>query len=413
MKNTKEQREKKLKHFKRNLIYALKNPLTYLWIALLIVIGITIYVIYITETQTESGIATVGDSIWFMFVTVFATYYDYCVKSFGGRAAAAIQLILGMILLSVITGKIASMFMDMQMKSEKGLKKLKTMKEHFLLCGWRPGFDRILDTVISANPDIDLDLMVLVNDAPSEQIEQIRSEARFKGINYVSGDFTDEATLRRAQIETASRALIIADNSKDYSNLEIDSRTVLAVHTMENINPSVYISAELLDSKFEKHLELAHCDEIILTQDYEHSLLANASSGMGYSNVIRALISNDNDSGILVLDIPQNFIGKSYKELEDFEASQGNKQGILVGLLLNTGNFFQRRRDALREAQKNPNIKDVITNLQKVKQLKSNEPILTPPADFVIQNNTKAIYVRGKSYNEDNLLKSPKLKNKA
>ena len=55
----------------------------------------------------------------------------------------------------------------------------------------------------------------------------------------------------------------------------------------------------------------------------------------------------------------------------------------------------QRRKDALREAQKNPDIKAIVDNLKKVKTLKSNEPVLTPAADFVIQKNTKAILVRG------------------
>ena len=91
-------------------------------------------------------------------------------------------------------------------------------------------------------------------------------------MQYVAGDFADEAVLKRAKIEDAERALVICDRSKKYSDLEIDSRTVLAVLTMENINPGIYIAAELIDVKFQKHLEMAHCDEIILTQDYEHSL---------------------------------------------------------------------------------------------------------------------------------------------
>ena len=38
---------------------------------------------------------------------------------------------------------------------------------------------------------------------------------------------------------------------------------------------------------------------------------------------------------------------------------------------------------------------NTIDNLKKVKTLKSNEPVLTPASDFVIQKNTKAILVRG------------------
>lgn len=384
-------KSQRLKHFKRSLLYILKNPLTYLWILLFAIIVLTTLAVYKTETQTESGIETPFDSVWFTLVTVFAGYYDYCVKSLGGRSAALVQLLIGMAILSVITGKVASVFMNMQMKKDKGLKRLKKMKGHFLLCGWRPGFEKILDSVLNSNPDITPDMIVLVNEAP-DHIEQIRSIGRFKEINYISGDFSDEAVLNKAHIKDAVRALVISDRSKSYSDLEIDSRTVLSVLTMEGINPGLYIAAELIDSKFQKHLEMAHCDEIILTQEYEHSLLATASSGMGYSNVIRALIGDDAETGILIEAIPSAFRGKTCREYKD---SLSEKSGILIGFLLNTGNFHERRKDALREAQKNPDIKKVVDNLKKVKTLKSNEVLLTPKDDFVIQANTKAIFVRG------------------
>ena len=384
-------KSQRLKHFKRSLLYILKNPLTYLWILLFAIIVLTTLAVYKTETQTESGIETPFDSVWFTLVTVFAGYYDYCVKSLGGRAAALVQLLIGMAILSVITGKVASVFMNMQMKKDKGLKRLKKMKGHFLLCGWRPGFEKILDSVLNSNPDITPDMIVLVNEAP-DHIEQIRSIGRFKEINYISGDFSDEAVLNKAHIKDAVRALVISDRSKSYSDLEIDSRTVLSVLTMEGINPGLYIAAELIDSKFQKHLEMAHCDEIILTQEYEHSLLATASSGMGYSNVIRALIGDDAETGILIEAIPSAYRGKTCREYKD---SLSEKSGILIGFLLNTGNFHERRKDALREAQKNPDIKKVVDNLKKVKTLKSNEVLLTPKDDFVIQANTKAIFVRG------------------
>ncbi|MBP5251222.1 MAG: NAD-binding protein [Treponema sp.] len=384
---------KGLKQLKRNIKHLFLNPLTYVWTVILIIITIATIVVFKTETQTESGIETMTDSVWFTLVAVFAAYFDYCVKSVPGRISALILLVLGMLLFSAVTGKLASYFMDLQMKKNKGLRKLKNMKGHFLLCGWRPGFEKILDSVMSTNPDITPDMIVMINDA-TEQIEQLRSQSRFKELNYISGDFSDETVLKRAEVQNAERALIICDRSKKYSDLEIDSRTVLAVLTLENLNPKIYVAAELIDEKFYRHLELAHCDEIILTQNYEHSLLATASSGMGYSNVIKALISDDAETGIIISDIPLSFIGKTYAEYEA-HIEKNTKSGVLVGLLLNTGNFHQRRRDALREAQKNPNIKMVVDNLKKIKTLKSNEPLLTPPEDYIIQKNTKAILVRG------------------
>ena len=374
----------------RYIRYTIKNPLTWFWVFISALLCSITFINF--RTETEAGIETLWDSVWFTIVTTIAGYYEYSPVTLPGRIASLLLLVFGMLVLSMITGKLASYFMDMQMKKEKGLMPLKNLKGHFLLCGWRSGFEKILDNIINTNPEITPDLIVLINDAPSEKIENLLDLERFKEIHYVSGDFADENVLKRANIQTAERALIISDHSKEYSDLEIDSRTVLAVISMSNINPGMYIAAELIDSKFEKHLRMAHCDEIILTTDYEHNLLASASGGMGYSNVMRALISDDADSGILIEDIPSQFFGKSYSE---YRKSLSYPK-ILIGLLLNTGNFHQRRKDALREAQRNPDIKTVVGNLNKVKTLKSNQPVLTPPDDYIIMRNTKAIFVRGK-----------------
>lgn len=372
-----------------------KNPMVLGYIALVILIYCLLAVVYTFETQTGSGIATKMDTFWFMCVAVCAGYFEFVCESYPGRAAAITLLIIGTMVFAYIRGQVASVFVDMADKKNKGLSKLKNMEKHFVLCGWRPGFEKILETVIVSNPDITPDMIVLVNEA-AEQMEALRSDDRFKEIHFVAGDFTDESTLKRAYIETAARAMVISDQSKKYSQLEIDSRTVLAVLTMENMNRGIYVVAELQSAKFEKHLQMAHCDEIILTQDYEYSLLATASSGAGYSNVIKSLVSDDADSGILIFDISKDMVGKTYADLRKAEFVNKKEKGVLVGLLLNSGNFHQRRKEALREAQKNPDINTVISNLQKVKLLKSNEPVLAPKGDFIIPKNAKAIFVRGK-----------------
>ncbi|MBP5443983.1 MAG: NAD-binding protein [Treponema sp.] len=387
----------KRKKFFRDFKYLILNPFTWGYAIIFVILVIATSVVYKSETLTESGIETKFDSVWFTLVSVLAGYFDYCVQSVPGRIAALFLLVLGMLLLSAVTGKIASLFMDIQMKQDKGLVRLKKMKGHFLLCGWRNGFEKILDSILESNPDLTPDLIVLVNDASSEEMEKIRTESRYKGINYVSGDFSEEATLKRCQVETAERVLIISDQSKKYSKLETDSRTVLGVLTMSNMNPKLYIAAELTDSKFVKHLEMAHCDEIILTTEYECSLLASASSGTGFSNVLRELVGNNTDYGIIIDDIPSAYIGKPYKEFKE----HARKDAVLIGVLKNTGNFYQRRKDALREAQKNPNIETIVSNLKKVKLLKSNQPVLTPSDGYIIPPNTMAIFVKGDPEDEE------------
>lgn len=382
------------RHFFSALKHLFLNPYTLSYVGITVFLYIIMVIIY--RSENTLGMKTPFDAFWFFCVTFIAGYFDYSPQSVPGRITSLILLFLGVMLFSAITGKIATVLLDVQMKKEKGLVKMDKLKGHFLICGWKPDFDTILEGILDANPLFTADMIVLINEAPSEQITQLKAESQFKDIKYVSGDFTDEAVLKRSGIQTASRALIVADHSAKYSQLEIDSRTVLAVLTMTNLNPNLYVAAELLDSKFEKHLQMAHCDEIILTTEYEHSLIASASSGLGFSNVFRELIGNNNDSGIIIKDIPASFVGKTYAEYR----SLCKVDAVLIGLLKNTGNFHQRRKDALREAQKNPDMNTIVNNLRKVKTLKSNQPVLTPADSYVIPPNTKAIFVKGEKEEE-------------
>ena len=159
------------------------------------------------------------------------------------------------------------------------------------------------------------------------------------------------------------------------------------------MNPKIYCVAEITDTKFEKHLSLARCDEIILTADYEQNLLVQASSGKGMSHILRELVAEEESAVLVLQDIPEAFVGKTYAI---YRNSIKTKE-ILIGILENTGNFYIRRNEALAEAQKNPDMEKIVSNLKKVKTLRSNIPVFNPSDDYVIPDSSKAIFIRGRN----------------
>ena len=108
------------------------------------------------------------------------------------------------------------------------------------------------------------------------------------------------------------------------------------------------------------------------------------------SHILRALISEEAEAGIKLQQIPEKFIGHEYAEFRNSLKTTD----ILIGLLENTGNFYQRRREALNEAQKNPNMEKIVANLKKVKTLRSNLPNFAPADNYIIPDNSKAIFIQ-------------------
>lgn len=373
----------------------LTSPTAIFAFAIFSILIILMLVIFAAEKSTNENMNTIFDAIWYTLVTVTTVGYgDIYPSTTTGKALALILLFAGVAIFGALSGKFASFLFDRQQKRDRGLLKMQNMKKHFLILGWKPDFERILEGILAANPEIPAEKVVLLNNAKPAEMEKIKNNDNFKQINWVNGDFTDEAALLKAQIKTAERALILADHSENFSTLEIDSRTVLAAITIKNLNPRIYCVAEIINSKFEKHLSLAHCDEIILSTDYEMNILFQASSGKGMSHILRELISEDSESGLGIQDIPEDFIGKTYGE---YKASVDSNT-ILIGLLENTGNFYQRRNEALAEAQKNPDMKKIVSNLKKVKTMQSNLPKFIPADDYIIPNSSKAIVI----YNSNN-----------
>lgn len=390
-----EKNNKKKNNFFSRLFELLTSKLVIASLITILIFTVLMLIIFLSEQKTNSAINTLFDAIWYTLVTITTVGYgDITPRSILGRTSAMILLLAGVALFGALSGKFASFLFDRQQKKDRGLLKMNKIKNHFLICGWKPNFERILEGILLANPEIPPEKIILLNNSSQNEMEKIKADSRFKNINYIHGDFTDEDTLLKSQIKTAERTLILADNSENFSSLETDSRTVLAVITIKNLNPKIYCVAEIIDSKFEKHLSLAHCDEIILSADYGQNLLIQASSGKGMSHILRELISEESDSGILICDIPQKFVGNNYGE---FRLSLKTSD-ILIGLLENTGNFYSRRKEALAEAQKNPNVEEVVSNLKKVKSLQSNLPVFAPKDDYIIPKNAKAIFIHGNSF---------------
>ncbi len=394
MKKKKRPNQNRFKKFIDKTETLLSNPSVKLGIVVFILLIVIVLVIYHSERSTNSRITSLFDAIWYTIVTVTTVGYgDITPTSVLGRVSAMLLLVVGVAIFGILSGKFASFLLDRQQKKGRGLLIMGKMKNHFLICGWKPGFDKILEGILFANPEIPAERIVIVNNADRTEIETVLANDKFKGVNFLYGDFTDEEILMKAQIKNAERVLILADSSKQYSTLETDSRTVLGVITIKNLSPKVYCVAEIIDSKFEKHLSLARCDEIILTSDYEQNLLVQASSGKGMSHILRELVSEEDSSVIVLQDIPLEFVGKEYGVYK----TSLKTRDILIGVLENTGNFYVRRNEALAEAQKNPDMEKIVSNLKKVKTLKSNIPVFNPTDDYIVPESSKAIFIRAKT----------------
>jgi voltage-gated potassium channel len=356
-------------------------------------------VVFFVEHTRNEGFVTFFDSLWWTIVTVSTVGYgDRYPVSVSGRVIAILIMFLGVGVMGTVTGRIASFLLERRMKAEKGLLSYEKLKGHFIICGWKREMDIFLRVILSNNQELDSEQMVLINRASSEEINNLRSDELLKNVRFVFGDYIEERDLLRAGIKDAGRVLVVADHFAQGNLQQIDSKTVMAVMTIKNLNKKAYVCAELLDTKFEKYLKLSHCDEILLSREFSRSMLASAAQGVGTSHVVSALLAHEGGAQMTTIDLPDSFVGATYEEVRHY-CNKDNRM-LLIGLLENTGNLLARKSEALRETQKNPDIHKIITDLRTIKELTANVPVINPPPDYSIKKYSRGIVINGSTTGE-------------
>jgi voltage-gated potassium channel len=362
----------------------------------ILLLFISSLLVFAIENTRNEGFDSLFDSLWWTIVTISTVGYgDRFPTSLAGRIMAISTIFLGVAMMGMVTGRIASFLMERQMNEEKGLLNYEKMRDHFILCGWKLEMNLYIHEILKLDPSLTPLQIIIVAKPNQEDINAVRSEPALKGIKYVNGEYIEEKNLIRAGIKKARRVLVVADCYTKGTLQQIDAKTITAVMTIKNLNKKAFVCAEILDAKFEKYLKMAHCDEVYLAREFSRAMLVSASSATGLSHVIRCLLTPEDGVEIITQDFPADFSGRTYRELRDYFNKKNRTQ--LIGLLENTGNIKLRKKEALQDAQKNPDISRIIDDLKTVKALSANDPVINPADNYIIKKYCKAIVIEGTS----------------
>ena len=286
--------------------------------------------LYLLENKVNKTVNSMGDAIYWAVISMTTTGYgDITPSTPGGRVIAAIVVLSGLFLLSMVTATVASVFVEKKIREGKGLETIK-FKDHIVLCGWNNNAEETVEGLIRTVPGKKLHL-VLVNELFEEEVESLKFKFQDHEFRFLRGDFTREDVLARANIAQARSAILLADTSGQHSLEQADERTILATLAIKSMAPEVKTCAELLNPENKQHLRRANVDEIVVRGEHLGNLLAGAATSPGLPRVISSLLSPEEENNLWKVEVPSRFIGRPVAELSAYFKKE--HQAILIALL--------------------------------------------------------------------------------
>ena len=365
-------------------------------------LGVSGTVMVLEQGAEGATITSYGKALWWGVVTFMTVGYgDYTPVTAAGRAVSVLLMCAGVLSIGIITAKISTYFIGQILLEGRGSVDKSKIKNHFVICGWKEDMPDLVKHVMLLNPTLKANEIVIVANKTAEAIQSFKADPTLSSLHFIIGEHYHQQTLVRAAPEGARKVLILADTSpgsdgRKPNAMEADARTIMCAIALSNFAKGTLVAAEILDPNLDSYLKMAGVAEIIYSRECSRLLIGSASGGTGLINVFHDLIDPRSGSHLTTKDIPENFEGRSYADLQrHFE--DRHHELLLLGVLEHTGNPHSIKESAFKEAQRTPSVGRLIENLKSVKTLRCNNPIFHPQADFVISKGSAAIVLTGAS----------------
>ncbi len=368
---------------------ALRRPVVQITSGILTVMIIGGYGIGLLEGTQD--ITEGNNPFWWAIVTMTTVGYgDFSPMSPEGRLFAVVIMFAGISLIALLTATISSVFVARKIREDKGLEKL-NVTDHILLCGWNKNVDRIMDSLQSLSQGKKLQI-VLINEASEDAIAAIRNKYREIKFKFVRGDYTRETILERANLKSASTAIVVPNDSLEAGS-HPDEKTIFGTLTMKTLAPNIRVIAYITERENLTHIKRANADEVILSDDLGAYMIASHVLDPGVPQTLDNLLDNQTASRFHRASIPLEYVGKPFPELSDhFKSKHG---WLLVSVYsedeqIGIGEILSSDTSAL-DAFIERKLKEAGHSLGEENRM---SVMINPGADYMIQENEKAIVIQ-------------------
>jgi voltage-gated potassium channel len=210
--------------------------------------------------------------------------------------------------IALLTAALTSYLFGSLVKRTSGMGRTR-MKDHIVICGWSGKGEEIIHEIRGRGDEESHRPVVVLASIPS-------IPTRDDLTTFVHGDPTEARDLKRAGIERARTAIVLADNSyPDIDAEDMDSRTLLTTLAIESLNPNCYTCVEVVHSKNREHFRRTKADELVVSAHLTGALLAHSAVTPGLSRVVGDLLTHPEGNEFYWRRVGSEFAGRSFQDV--------------------------------------------------------------------------------------------------
>jgi len=263
---------------------------------LVVLIAMESILFWFSERRMNPSLDNPLEALWCIAVFLFSGA-DVQPNTAVGRIIATLIILEGVVIVSMFIALVTAL----HLRGGKSMNK-KKLRKHIVICGWTSKARHIIrqlqsEDIKSKRP------LVLLADLPQDPVSE-------EDVYFVSGDPTRDEALRRAGVESAYGAIVLADERSGNP----DAHSLLVTLAIEKLNPNVYTSVEVYDPENVCHLRRANADEIICLSQFGEYLILQSSVSHGISNLFASLLNFGEGDEIYRIPVPSQYVGKTFRQ---------------------------------------------------------------------------------------------------
>jgi voltage-gated potassium channel len=278
---------------------------------------------YFAEKSHNPGI----DNLWSAYIWLGRVLIEgdspYRMNTPLGFTAFYIVRLAGYGLVAFATGAITSKIVQIVVFRGAGMGTFKKAG-HIVICGWNSQAREIVRELLGEELEEKRPIVILAQ-LPNDPYPGENQ------VTFVKGSPSSAEDLKRAGIERAECAIVIADASAATNDPDdMDARTLVTVLAIESLNPDCYTCVEVVKSENRPHFDRAKADEMVVSAEMTGALLASSAKTHGLSRIVTNLLTHPEDMEFYREPVPPELVGKSIQEVVGLIKSRYD--ALLVGM---------------------------------------------------------------------------------